>query len=74
MTIKYTTFVLLAKYDGLYENYLIYLIVVSLFWSAGPIAHWTYASQYIKTCVLIPGLVDKVKLLMERHQSAIEYQ
>ena len=67
MATKNATFVVLAMYDGIYENDFIYLIVVSLFWSAGPIAHWTYASQYIKTCVLIPGLVDKVKLLMERH-------
>ena len=31
--------------------------------ASGPIANWTYASQYIKTCILIPGLVSKAKLL-----------
>ena len=35
------------------------------------IANWTYVSQYIKTCVLLPNLVSKAKLLQESHHAAV---
>ena len=48
------------------------VILLSIQNAAGPIAHWTYASQYMKTCILVPGLVSKAKLLFERHSRTIE--
>ena len=36
------------------------------------ISHWIYASQYLKTCVLVPSLIDKAKLVLERHNTQIK--
>ena len=35
-------------------------------------AHFTYALQYLKTCHILPRLVYKAKLIVERHQTVIE--
>ena len=33
--------------------------------------HWSFTSQYIMTCILLPNLVKKAYLLMYEHQSFI---
>ena len=38
----------------------------------GPICHWAYASQYVKTCFLNPSVVKKANLLLGRHLTVIE--
>ena len=48
------------------------VLLLSLENAAGPIAHWTYASQYMKTCILIPGLIRKAGLLFESHSKTIK--
>ena len=38
----------------------------------GPICRWIYVSQYLKTCYLTSGIVNKALLLLKRHQTVIE--
>ena len=47
-------------------------MLYSLNVSTGPVAHWIYASQYMKTCYLVPGLVNKARLLFKRHSITFE--
>ena len=47
-------------------------IFYGLYFSASSITQWIYASQYVKTCILIPGLFNKANLLMQRYFTAIE--
>ena len=56
--------------DYVLPNYL-WISIISVYIAASLIYHSVYASQYIKTCVLIPNLVEKARLVLERHHSAI---
>ena len=47
------------------------IIVNAVMYTVGPICHWIYASQYIKTCFLTQGIVKKAVLLLERHRTVI---
>ena len=38
----------------------------------GPVVHFLYATQYIKTCIVVPSLVKKARLILERHQTSIK--
>ena len=71
MTIKYVTGTInhcfYDKMNELEKN-----IFYGLYFSASSITQWIYASQYMKTCILIPGLFNKANLLMKRHITADE--
>ena len=34
--------------------------------------HWTFASQYLQTCILIPSIVKKKILLLKMYEEKIE--
>ena len=38
----------------------------------GPIYHWTYASQYLKTCLLTRGILKRAILLFQRNKTVID--
>ena len=48
------------------------ILVYTFYFSLGPICHWTYASQYLKTCFLTKGIVKRAVLLFQRHKAVIE--
>ena len=71
MTTKYVTGTINHWfYDQ--ENELEKNIFYGVYFSAGSITQWIYASQYMKTCILIPGLFNKANLLTQRYIAAIE--
>ena len=73
MTLFYVIVVSLRLFgDKIYESLLFATITNTFQDASGIIAHWTYASQYMKTCMLIPGLLNKARLLLERHKTAIK--
>ena len=43
-------------------------------WVADYFCHWVYASQYLKTCFLVPDLVNKAYLLLSKHLKVISSQ
>ena len=71
-SLKYANWTIYALFsDKIDGNRSLQIISQILFDSTGPISHWAYASQYMQTCILIPGLVYKAQLLMERHRDVI---
>ena len=54
------------------QNEALYISFLTIYKTVGPILHWIYASQYMKTCFLISGMVQKARLLFERHRTVIE--
>ena len=44
----------------------------TFYYMLGPFCHWIYASQYLKTCFLTSGIVNKALLLLARHKTVIE--
>ena len=48
------------------------ILIYTLYFSLGPICHWTYASQYLKTCFLTKGIVKRAILLFQRHKAVIK--
>ena len=49
-----------------------YILWFSISATLGPIYHWIYASQYLKTSFLTRGIVKKAILLFQRHKTDIE--
>ena len=73
MTIKYIMNILCKLYpDKINNTPFLYYYINVIRWATGPIYHWSYASQYLKTCKLVPGLVNTASLLMARHLTVIE--
>ena len=75
MVLKYTVFavsvILLRRVcDNREEGFCI--IFYTMNYTLSPIYHWIYASQYLKTCLLVPNLAQKAKLILERHHTAIK--
>ena len=50
----------------------LFIILVSLIFTLGPISHMIYTSQYVKTCFLVRGMEKKAVLLFERHKTVID--
>ena len=50
----------------------IFSMYKSLYYMLGPIYHWTYASQYLKTCLLTRGILKKAILLFQRNKTVID--
>ena len=50
----------------------LHIILVTLCFTLGPVSHWAFASQYMQTCFLIPGINKKARLLLARHLTVIE--
>ena len=72
MTLFYLDKVSLRSFgDKIYQSLLAATITNILQDVTCLIAHWAYASQYMKTCMLLPGLLNKARLLLERHQTTI---
>ena len=72
MTLFYLNKVALRAFgDKIYESILAATITNVFQDVSCLIAHWAYASQYMKTCMLLPGLLNKARLLLERHQTTI---
>ena len=73
MAIKYTIWVFYFTFKtSIDQNKLLSVVLFTIASASGPITHCIYASQYTKTCVLIPGLAKRARLLMDKHQSTIE--
>ena len=73
MFCKYTVWVYYYLFvDTLQSHKLVSAFLITLASISGPISHWAYASQYMKTCMLIPGLTSRARLLMEKHKNTIE--
>ena len=49
-----------------------YIFTESLLQALGPINHWIYTSQYLKTSFLTRGIVKKAILLYHRNKTVIE--
>ena len=82
MMLKYLTCALSAIYwkyvygddeiSKFFQNDYVSLIWMDLYLTLGPIYHWIYASQYLKTCFLTSGIVSNARLLLERHRAVID--
>ena len=75
MFLKYSIYIIEEVdlfWESIKRNGWLFIIVFMLSYSLGPISHWTFASQYMKTCFLTKGIVKKACLLLERHQTVIE--
>ena len=48
------------------------IVYMSLYSSLGPICHWIYASQYIKTSFLTKGIVKRAILLFQRNKAVVD--
>ena len=73
MTLKYAAFTFSQVFHAkMYKYEALCITVLTLCSIFGPICHLTYASQYMKTCYLTPGIVKKALLLLERHRTVIE--
>lgn len=75
MLIKYALYAI--QFNSLFEekfdkNESFFIMTARLYFTLGTICHWAYASQYLKTCILLPNMVSKARLLLERYQNAIE--
>ena len=49
------------------EDIMLPLLMIVLTWTLSPASHIVYASLYLKTCILIRGIVKKAVLLFERN-------
>ena len=38
----------------------------------GPIVHFLFATQYVKTCLVVPSLVKKAEQILQKHRGAIQ--
>ena len=78
MTLKYTLHIVrqVMSLNQIQGTNAVQVLLYSLDVSTGPISHWIYASQYMKTCCLVPGLVKRARLLLQRHCMTIanEYE
>ena len=75
MTIKYTLFELVTVDDinsWIGEGSSLTIVFMTLYSSLGPICHWVYASQYIKTCFLIKGIVKRAILLFQSNKAVVD--
>ena len=48
------------------------IIFFTIWNSFSPIAHWIFASQYLKTCALTQDIVKKALLLLGKYRTLIE--
>lgn len=58
--------------DYIMSSNLRIFVIYTLYYVVNPVHHWAFASQYIKTCLILPGLVQRARLLLERHLTNIE--
>ena len=72
MIIKYTLYVAATDAIELGKGTVLLVMFASLYSSLGPICHLIYASQYIKTCFLIKGIVKRAILLFQRNNKEID--
>ena len=66
MFLKYTLYAMnsiVVVAEWITSNYKIWIVFATLFLTLEPIYHWTYASKYIKTCLLTRGIVNRAVLL-----------
>ena len=67
MTAKYTLYAL-VQYESVDEwiadRPLISSMILVCWNSLGPMSHWIYASQYMKTCFLTKSIVKKALLIL----------
>ena len=54
------------------KNESFFIMTARLYFTFGTICHWAYASQYLKTCILLPNMVTKARLLLERYRNTTE--
>lgn len=75
-TLTYTDYIYERLLDSFEDSqyHIFYIMWNTLRNTLGPICHWIYASQYLKTCFLTSGIVEKAVLIHERHQTVIEDQ
>ena len=55
-----------------YYKSLSFVVIFTLTSALGPISHWIYASQYLKTSLLIKELVERAFLLSKKHKAVID--
>ena len=49
-----------------------YYALNSLYYTLDPTCHLIYASQYLKTCFLTRGIVERAVLIFHRHKTIVE--
>ena len=73
--LKYTIYILLlldVVREEIIKSDTFTFVLGSLSYTSGPIMHWIYVSQYIKTCCLSTGIVKRAYLLLMRHRTVID--
>ena len=68
MLLKYSMYALGSNFvffEWLMTNKMLFTVFLTLYFTLGPICHWTYASQYLKTCFLTRGIVKRAILLYQ---------
>ena len=69
---KYTLYALQQKLQTNTDNsYYRMMILQYVSSTLGPICHWFYASQYLKTCFLVRGIVERAFLLFQKHKTIL---
>ena len=48
------------------------LIVKTLVLFLGPVVHLLFATQYVKTCLVVPRLRKKAELILQKHRGTIQ--
>ena len=74
MQLKYTRYALNENEDfveWIGTNNMLYTVWFILAEMLGPIYHWTYASQYLKTCFLTKDIIKRAVLLFQRNKTTI---
>ena len=74
MFLKYTLLSINYKsalYEWIHDRDTRFIIFVAFYRTLGPICHWIYCSQYLKTCFSIQSIGKRAILLFQRHKIAI---
>ena len=60
-------------YNEWMETSKMHVLVIRSVWPClGPIYHWIYASQYLKTCLLTRGILRRAILLFKRNKTIVD--
>ena len=76
--VKLITFTSFAVYlykikrKNCFEMSIVTLLIIKIVTIViGPVIQFLFATQYIKTCIVVPGLVKKAEHILDKHQTTI---
>ena len=73
MIYRYSIMMLFPETDIFnYGGRTLYKVAIFSSWAVDHVCHWSYASQYLKTCFLVPDVVNKAYLLLAKHLTVIK--